>query len=334
MKSILFASILATWFAGSTVLAEEITTDENLIADAYAKPDNLVKLADGRAMNLRCSGEGEPTVILEAGGNTESSTWYRAQPQIARLTRVCSYDRAGYGFSDEGSLPRDLAAAVADLHALMKQADIAAPVVLVGHSLGSNIVRRYAQLHPDEVAGIVLVDPPEQGADGKMPQDWQQEITEQVAHREKILALCEEAAAAGNRAVLQERCLRAPPPWMGDVVAKAMADNKAKPAYWRTLRAELAHNETLFSAPVPEDETYGAIPLVLLRAGEQNEDVPPEVRKVIEEARSLTHKRILVGSSRSKSVEVTNTSHDIQLDRPDTIAAAIKEMLESLKSEP
>ena len=334
MRSILFASILATWFAGSPVLAEDITTDKTLIADAYAKPGNLVKLADGRFMNLRCSGEGEPTVILEAGGNADSSTWYRAQSQIASMTRVCSYDRAGYGFSDESSIPRDLAAVVADLQALMKQADIAAPVVLVGHSLGSNIVRRYAQLHPDEVAGIVLVDPPEQGADADLPQDWKYEITEQLAHREKILALCEEAAAAGDRAALKERCVRAPPPWMGDVVAKAMADNKAKPAYWRTLRAELAHNETLFSAPVPEDESYGAIPLVLLRAGEQDEDVPPEVRKVIEEARNLTHKRILAGSSRSKAVEVTNTSHDIQLDRPDTIASAIKEMLESLKSEP
>src|SRR5688572_3402642 len=83
--------------------------------DAYAEPGDLVNIAENRRLNLRCVGDGAPTVILEAGANADSTTWFRVQPLIAVRTRVCAYDRAGYGFSDEGPKPRTLDADVADL---------------------------------------------------------------------------------------------------------------------------------------------------------------------------------------------------------------------------
>lgn len=315
--------------AAQSAAGQGKSPDIDPIADAYATPGELVELDDGRAINLRCSGQGDPVILLEAGGNAESSIWYRVQPLLARLTRVCSYDRAGYGFSDEGPLPRDLDADVADLHALVGAAEIATPVLLVGHSLGSNIVRRFAQQHPQAVAGLVLVDPPEQGADDQMPQDWQSQVAAQVERREEILASCERAAAAGDAETLQGGCLRAPPPWMGAAVASAMANNKAKPSYWRTLRSELANNIGVFSAPVPADESYGAIPLVLLRAPAQDADVPDEVQAVIEAARSQTHARIVAASTRGVLVDVPDTSHDIQLDQPEAIVSAVRTLLGS-----
>jgi pimeloyl-ACP methyl ester carboxylesterase len=81
---------------------------------------------------------------------------------LSRTDRVCAYDRAGYGFSTEGPLPRTLDADVADLHALINQAHLATPLRLVGHSLGTNIARRYVERFPLDVAGFVLIDPPAQ----------------------------------------------------------------------------------------------------------------------------------------------------------------------------
>lgn len=326
MKSRLLILLLLTLLT-ECVVAQDSLSGSDMIADDYAKAGTLVALADGRHLNIRCQGTGRPVVLLEAGANAESSTWFRVHAPIARLTRVCAYDRAGYGFSDEGPLPRDLAADVADLHALIQAADLPTPLLLVGHSLGSSIVRRYSQIHPAMVAGMVLVDPPEQGADQSMPKAWQSQLSEQLMQREEILQRCEAAAVAGDQTIIKEQCVRAPPAWMAPAVATAMAEYKAKPSYWRTLRSELGNNVGLFAATVPADESYGAIPLLLLRPETQDEDAPPEIRAVLEAARLQTHERILAASPRSRLIEVANTTHDIQLDQPSAIVAAVKDLL-------
>lgn len=327
MHTIPRLALTASLFAISSAIACAADGAADLIADTYAEQGELVRLSDGRALNLRCSGNGETVVLLEAGGTSDSTTWYRVQPRLAALTRVCAYDRAGYGFSDEGPLPRDLDAYVADLHALIEAAHIPVPVLLVGHSLGGNIVRSYAQRYPQQVAGLVLVDPSEQGADAQMPEDWQQQVAPMLAHRDSFLTACEEAAVEGDADGIKQRCLRAPPPWMSERVAAATAFNKSKPAYWRTLRSELANNITVFAEPVPADESYGALPLVLLSATEQAQDAPQEVLEVIAAARRQTHARILAASTRSSTVDVAGAGHDIQLDQPEAVVSAVRGLL-------
>src|SRR5256885_1550156 len=93
------------------------------------------------------------------GGRRWSSVRLSSADAVAEFTRACSYDRAGYGFSDDGPRPRTSRACVEELRALLRAAKVPAPYVLVGHSFGSHNVRLYAAMHPDEVAGIVLVDP-------------------------------------------------------------------------------------------------------------------------------------------------------------------------------
>jgi pimeloyl-ACP methyl ester carboxylesterase len=327
MQPISRLALTASLFAISVAIACAADGAADLIADTFAEPGELIRLGDGRALNLRCSGEGETVVLLEAGGNADSTTWYRVQPRLAALTRVCAYDRAGYGFSDEGPLPRDLDAYVAELHGLIDAAELPVPVLLVGHSLGSNIVRSYAQRYPQQVAGMLLVDPSEQGADAQMPEDWQQQIAPMHVQREALLSACEDAAAEGDTEAIKQRCLRAPAPWMSERVAAATALNKSKPAYWRTLRSELANNLAVFAEPVPVDESYGSIPLVLLSASEQAQDAPPEVLKVIAAARQQTHGRILAASTLSSAVEVAGTGHDIQLDQPEAVVSAVRGLL-------
>jgi pimeloyl-ACP methyl ester carboxylesterase len=325
MRSILiavFGSLL------SSALAQGADVATNMMPDHYAIAGKRVALDHHRSLNLRCTGKGEPVVILEAGGNADSSTWYRVQPQLAELTRVCAYDRARFGFSDGGPLPRDLDANVSDLRALIEAAKISRPVLLVGHSMGSNIVRRFAQRFPEQVVGLVLVDPPEQGADQQLPASWKAEMAPMIAQREDLLRQCEAAAKANDAKTLQERCVRQLPPFVGERVAAMMRANKAKLTCWRALRSEIATNEKLFAKPVPRTESYGAIPLLLLRPESQDEGVPDEVRKVLETARSLTHARILAASTKAKEIVVPNTSHDIQLDQPAAVVSAVRELLD------
>jgi pimeloyl-ACP methyl ester carboxylesterase len=111
----------------------------------------------GRSLNLYCSGEGSPTVVLDSGGHTAGYSWIGIQAEIAKITRACWYDRAAYGWSDPGPSPRTPKAVASDLHALLHAAHIAPPYVLVGANSSSFHVRVYTGLYPDEVAGAVLI---------------------------------------------------------------------------------------------------------------------------------------------------------------------------------
>jgi pimeloyl-ACP methyl ester carboxylesterase len=113
----------------------------------------------GRQLYLQCAGTGGPAVILQAGAGGSSSSWNRIQPEIAKTTTVCSYDRAGRGWSDDPSAPQDATAIAQDLHALLAKAGITGPYVLVGHSSGGPYLRVYAGAYPADVAGMVLIDP-------------------------------------------------------------------------------------------------------------------------------------------------------------------------------
>jgi pimeloyl-ACP methyl ester carboxylesterase len=112
----------------------------------------------GRRLNIYCSGEGRPAVILDTGNGEPGYAWSYIRPEIAKYTRACWFDRAGEGWSDPGPFPRTSAATAKDLHDLLAHAGVTPPFVLVGHSLGGLDARVYNGLFPSEVAGMVLVD--------------------------------------------------------------------------------------------------------------------------------------------------------------------------------
>ncbi len=124
----------------------------------------------GRTLNLYCSGEGGPTVILDSGAGAPGYAWSHIQPELAKFTRACWYDRAGEGWSDPGPYPRTSAAIAQDLHALLTRANVAPPYVLVGHSFGGLNVRVYNGLYTNDVAGMVLVDSAHEDEPQRAPQ--------------------------------------------------------------------------------------------------------------------------------------------------------------------
>jgi pimeloyl-ACP methyl ester carboxylesterase len=126
----------------------------------YPAPGQLVDIGGWR-LHINCTGEvspSQPTVILEAGLGDFSVEWSLVQPPVSRFARVCSYDRAGDGWSDLGPHPRTMHQIVFELHALLTKGAVPPPYILVGHSYGGALVRLYAATHPTDVAGMVLID--------------------------------------------------------------------------------------------------------------------------------------------------------------------------------
>jgi pimeloyl-ACP methyl ester carboxylesterase len=124
---------------------------------AFPPPGQLVDVG-GHRLHINCMGQGSPTVVLESALGAMSAIWVHVQQEVSDTTRVCAYDRAGMGWSERGPQPRDAKQISGELHALLKGAGIDGPYVLVGHSYGGLYARMYAARHPEETAGVVLVD--------------------------------------------------------------------------------------------------------------------------------------------------------------------------------
>ncbi|UCI07188.1 alpha/beta fold hydrolase [Mesorhizobium sp. B1-1-8] len=126
-----------------------------------ARPDEATMQTirvDGRQIAFACSGRGSPTVVLETGLGAESEEWTSVQNAVASFARIFRYDRAGRGASDRAPTPRDAYVIVDELRGLLRKADVPAPYVLVGQSLGGLLMRVFAQRYPADVVGLVLVD--------------------------------------------------------------------------------------------------------------------------------------------------------------------------------
>lgn len=151
---------LVLMLAGAVYQAAATAAD----ARRYPPPGQRIDVG-GHRLHLYCMGSGLPTVIMEAGAGGFSLHWGLVQPELAKTTRVCSYDRAGLGWSDPRPGPTTSRGVAHELHELLTRAGVPGPYVLVGHSIGGFHVRFYAAEHPEQVAGMVLVDPSVEDAD-------------------------------------------------------------------------------------------------------------------------------------------------------------------------
>ena len=149
------ALLVLIGLAGAGMLYQAIGTVRD--RRTSAPPGKLVDVG-GSTMHLHCTGTGSPTVILEPGAGSPSPIWAWVQPEAARLTRVCSYDRAGLGWSESSARPRDAATIAQDLHTLLRDGGETGPFVLVGHSFGGQYALMFASLFGEETAGLVLID--------------------------------------------------------------------------------------------------------------------------------------------------------------------------------
>ncbi len=297
---------------------------------AYTHAQRLIDVGGGRRMNLYCSGSGSPTVVLDAGGGGSTLSWRYVQPLVATFTRVCSYDRAGAGFSDPGPLPRTTHAIVADLRRLLQRAGMRPPYVMVGHSMGGYDVRLFADLFTSEVAGMVLVDPSDENQD----------------HRLNPL-LPKLASFNAMQLAMLRRCARTPRwcvppsnPSFGPQLNAAIRARALAPGAWADAASELAstyHADTNELARA--SRSYGKMPLIVLTGGAQFMKYRKMLGASYEQAIAARHAwsdmhdELARLSDRGVNEHVSGAGHDIEVDRPDVVVRAIKCVIEEARQE-
>jgi pimeloyl-ACP methyl ester carboxylesterase len=274
----LLALVVAIAVLGATYQAVAGAVD----ARRYPPPGRLVAMG-GYRLHLHCRGPAGagPTVVMDAGLGESSLTWWSVTPRVAQFARVCAFDRPGYGWSDPGPRSASAQDRHEELHALLHAAGVPPPYVLVGHSLGGAYAYGYAQRYPEEVAGLVLVDPGD-AADTGTFDEWTHTELSTDDRRRYEQAIAEPAAGSSPdlRQVLP--VLRALAPF--GVPRLALALSRAEPyrpaeawAVERALRSRTPYLGTVLAeidaAPGVYQAVYGAevrsgdTPLLVLSSG-------------------------------------------------------------------
>jgi pimeloyl-ACP methyl ester carboxylesterase len=151
-------------------------------------PGRLVDVG-GFRLHIRCDGTGTPAVVFDAALAGSSISWTLVQPAIAHVAQSCTYDRAGFGWSDAGPMPRTAARAAAELRELLHRAGVPPPYLLVGHSFGGLVMRIFAARSRNDTCGLVLVDPAH-------PEDWVKPAPKEQRQIDRGVRLCRHGALA------------------------------------------------------------------------------------------------------------------------------------------
>jgi pimeloyl-ACP methyl ester carboxylesterase len=298
-------------------------------------PGRLIDLGGWR-VHLNCTGEprpAQPTVVLEAGAGGFSVDWSLVQPAVARIARVCSYDRAGAGWSDLGPRPRTLRQIVWELHELLRRGGERPPYVLVGHSYGGMLARQFAFTYRDEVAGIVLDESGhERGTvvfrDGRMirlvdsatgrpvPEPKTSEPLRVAdippAIRSQIEQSAQQMVTQAGRAGLPADAQRMRTWSYGQIRHWAANDN---PFEGEELAALLARWTTTPYA-------FGDMPIVVLSRGR-----PESADTLREREHARDQAELLTLSRRARQVIARRAGHGILIDEPEVTIAAIRDVL-------
>jgi pimeloyl-ACP methyl ester carboxylesterase len=315
--------------------------------DVVQPPPPPGKLVDvgGRRLHLHCTGKNKgnmPTVVLESGAGDFSFDWGLVQPEVARFTRVCSYDRAGYAWSDPGPTPRTMQQIVYELHTGLHEGGVKKPYVLVGHSIGGLLVRVYANQYREEVAGMVLVD--------SSHEDQLISITDRTTKQEKIVRWRELSrvrpippvqsgiSSSTGTGMTQETLgssvpkIEAPydrlPPNIQQIRLWAMSQPSYNPARFSEfdfLPEELAR---LFADRSLHKYLLGDMPLIILTRGVSEDSGSNELAKTQDEDRKRRQADLVNLSSNSKQIIAQKSGHHIQLDDPKLVVDAVRRVID------
>lgn len=270
-------------------------------ARAYPPPGQMVDVG-GYRMHIYCTGSGSPTVVIDAGLGSWSTGWGTVQAEVAQTTRVCTYDRAGIGWSETGPLPRNADQFAKELYALLHAANIPGPYVLVGHSLGGLPVRVFTDSHPAEVAGVVLIDSMIPGqtrfASARMLSPLP------VLARFGVLRFLAKVLGVVNRTSPEDK-----------------ADNAVlvSPKFMQALTEE-ARGIPASLAQAGAVGSIGDLPLIVLSRGL---DPDPEWQ--------AGQSKLLQWSTNSQQMIAEKSGHNIELDQPEIAVQAIVKMVQIVR---
>ncbi len=299
---------LGLFAVGSLALAAEPS-----VSELESPPGVMVEIGSHR-LHVHCTGEGSPVVIFESGLGGTSLDWSRVQPAVSEFTRACSYDRAGYGWSDPGPRPRHAVRLAAELDRLLLSAGVPPPYVLVGHSFGGLTVRILAARREQTVAGLVLVDT----------------VHERQFQHMKAVGVHTPTAPTGRRFVITNPGIV--PEGLPESVKPLAQRLAAMPKAVRALYGELEWMRTS-ARQVGSIRRVPDAPVIVLSRGPRPGDTSLETARLDGAWLDLQHR--LAGSMSNSAIQVVDDSgHHIHLDRPEQVVAAIRALVEAVRTEP
>lgn len=327
----------------------------------YLTPQRVVRIGEGRTINLVCLGQGSPTVILSAGLGGWSWWWWWVQGPLAKRTRVCAWDRAGSGFSSPSPDPQDIVHTTQDLERALKIADVRAPYVMVGNSLGAYESLRFTDLHRQSVIGVVLADPdiPDRPAiDERLAPQFAalSRVLEDQAVKQRKDCAAELRGGTLKAGTPQfERCTASAVPAVFPRLKAAIERLNADPA--RLLTQASAEEEHFNSSrqATNAQRRYGDMPLIVLTAGRDEASVlgslsalPPgtpgagtaeelaqlrgQIARFLRDGWEPAHEAYAALSTRGRHQIVTDSGHLMMVDKPDVVISAVIEVLNESQS--
>lgn len=295
--------------------------------EAMPPPDGssarFVSLPDGRQMFLHCIGSGAPAVIFDSGAGSDSTAWHGVWQEVGKTALSCTYDRAGLGLSDPGPLPRDVNAVANDIETMLSAANIPGPYVLVGHSLGSYHTRQFANMHFDQMAGLVLVDPSGDGQD------------------KRFEAAIPKAYAIANAPMDKMKTLDCVAKLRAQLVAKA--DPLAKDCLGNDadgIESYLSEVDAMGGASTDEltrsRRQWGDMPLIVLTRGDYDKDMPPTFTKADRDGMKAVwiamHDEMTALSTAGQHRTVDGAGHSIQRDKPQAVIDAVNDVIKAARA--
>jgi pimeloyl-ACP methyl ester carboxylesterase len=283
-------------------------------------------------------GSGEPAIILESGIATSSLNWRALQAELAKLKRVISYDRAGFGWSDAAQSPRTVTNLVSELDALLAVIGERGPLLLVAHSFGSLIAREFHFRYPERVVGLVLLDPIDCEHWRTLSEEGRARLALGARFSRRgvwlahlgVVRLALLLLIAGGR-VLPKAIARAASGKAEDVISRVTAEvGKMSPDVWPAVRAHwsrpqsfatLAAYLTQLTSCVSEIpyRSLGDLPLIVVTAGRASESELAE------------HRKLAALSTRGEHIIAEGSGHWVHLDRPDVVITAVQRCLEAAR---
>ena len=278
-----------------------------------SQPGTLVDVGTHR-LHIFCVGTGQPTVVIDSGLGGNSLEWINVQRSVAPNARICSYDRAGYGWSEPGPRPRTSSRIVDELFALLKGADIAGPYVLVGHSFGGYTMQLFANRYPTETAGLVLVD-------SSHPEQFERFLAPPI----KV-----NLAPSGRNRIMMLSPSPPLPENLPDEVKPLVRALNLRGETRAAMRDELL-DFRLSAQQVREASVLPNVPLVVLTRGKR---VWPQSERGQHMERLWTQLQVeLAGrAQRVTHIVAKGSGHHIHLDQPELVADSVNMIIDLVRS--